>query len=185
MTADFAIPPASSLPLFASPSSKNTLKTKELLEGGKMMSANTALKVKRMKANALPSQSAVFGVEPAEIERRVAAMLSAGKNPAIFIPHPDKNNIAAALESFGFVPDITVSGADELRHIHRICGKTHIYYFANIGPETISANLKLRDKSALKAYNPHTGLTDSVQRGVDGSLSLTLAPYESLFLVSE
>lgn len=52
--ADFAIPPGGSLLLFASPSSKNTLKTKELLEGGKMMSANSALKVKRMKANALP-----------------------------------------------------------------------------------------------------------------------------------
>lgn len=164
-----------------------------ILPGIKCISPESLEKAERFRkkgghvifTTTLPSQSAVFGVEPAEIERRVAAMLSAGKNPAIFIPHPDKKNIATALESFGFVPDISVSGADELRHIHRICGKTHIYYFANIGPETISANLKLRDKSALKAYNPHTGFTESVYCGDDGSLSLTLAPYESLFLVSE
>ena len=164
-----------------------------ILAGIKCISPKSLENAERFRKNgghvifttALPSQSAVFGVEPAEIERRVSAMLSAGKRPAVFIKHPDKHNIAAALESFGFVPDISVSGADELRHIHRICGKTHIYYFANIGPEAISANLKLRDKSALKAYNPHTGLTDRVLSNADGALTLTLAHYESLFMVSE
>ena len=120
-----------------------------ILAGIKCISPKSLENAERFRKNgghvifttALPSQSAVFGVEPAEIERRVSAMLSAGKRPAVFIKHPDKHNIAAALESFGFVPDISVSGADELRHIHRICGKTHIYYFANIGPAAISANL--------------------------------------------
>lgn len=133
----------------------------------------------------LPSQSTNFGIESDEISRRITDMLSDKTNPARFIPNPDKKSIAAVLESFGFTPDVVAPGADGLRYIHRISDGRHIYYFANINPEKISTALQLRDKSRFKTYNPHTGdITETIVNS-DGSISLSLQPCESLFIVSE
>lgn len=133
----------------------------------------------------LPSQSTDFGVESAEISRRIDTMLSDNDNPALFVANPDKQSIAAALESFAFTPDVVAPGADGLRYIHRISDGRHIYYFANINPEEISTSLRLRDKMSLKTYNPHTGEISDTPVNSDGSLPLNLQPCESLFLVSE
>lgn len=136
---------------------------------------------------ALPESSTVFGVDAADVAARVRAMLSARKNPAVFLPAPDTESLAEALEA-AFTPDVTVDGAPGLRYIHRLCGGRHIYYFANLGTGTAEANILLRDGVKLRSFDPHTGdsapyTTQTTAQGT--RLHLTLPATRSLFLVSE
>lgn len=97
-----------------------------------------------------------FEVPATQVAARVQEMLTARKNPALFLPEPDTESLRKALEA-DFIPDVSVSGAPGLRYIHRICGGRHIYYFANIGTETAEAGILLRDAVKLRSFDPHTG----------------------------
>ena len=136
---------------------------------------------------ALPESSTGFGVKAADVAARVRAMLSARKNPAVFLPAPDTESLAEALDT-GFTPDISVDGAPGLRYIHRICGGRHIYYFANLGTGTAEADILLRDGVTLRSFDPHTGDSApyAARTTAQGTrLHLTLPTTRSLFLVSE
>lgn len=136
---------------------------------------------------ALPECSTQFGVPAAEVSARVQAMLTARKNPALFLPAPDTETLSKALEA-GFTPDVTVSGAPGLRYIHRVCGGRHIYYFANTGAETARAEILLRDRVRLRSFDPHTGGSAPFEAEATPAgtrLHLTLPAVRSLFLVSE
>lgn len=114
-------------------------------------------------------------------------MLTARKNPALFLPEPDTESLRKALEA-DFIPDVSVSGAPGLRYIHRICGGRHIYYFANIDTETAEAGILLRDAVKLRSFDPHTGDNAPFAAEVSAQgtrLQLTLPGARSLFLVSE
>ena len=56
----------------------------------------------------------------------------------------------------GFTSDVMIDGTPELRFIHRVCGRRHIYfYFANTGAETAEATIRLRDRMKLRSFEPH------------------------------
>lgn len=136
---------------------------------------------------ALPETSTRFEVPATQVAARVQEMLTARKNPALFLPEPDTESLRKALEA-DFIPDVTVSGAPGLRYIHRICGGRHIYYFANIGTETAEAGILLRDTVKLRSFDPHTGDNAPFAAEVSAQgtrLQLTLPGARSLFLVSE
>lgn len=136
---------------------------------------------------ALPETSTRFEVPATQVAARVQEMLTARKNPALFLPEPDTESLRKALEA-DFIPDVTVSGAPGLRYIHRICGGRHIYYFANIGTETAEAGILLRDAVKLRSFDPHTGDNAPFAAEVSAQgtrLQLTLPGARSLFLVSE
>lgn len=133
----------------------------------------------------LPEQSATFQTSDSEIKECVAGLLSAKKNPAIFISEPTPVNIGEALAACSFVPDVAARGANGLRYIHRVCGDRHIYYFANPGTKTISAELNLRDRIVLRAYDPHTGHIASEPTAKGTPFNLMFAPGKSIFLISE
>ena len=136
---------------------------------------------------ALPETSTRFEVPATQVAARVQEMLTARKNPALFLPEPDTESLRKALEA-DFIPDVTVSGAPGLSYIHRICGGRHIYYFANIGTETAEAGILLRDAVKLRSFDPHTGDNAPFAAEVSAQgtrLQLTLPGARSLFLVSE
>ena len=136
---------------------------------------------------ALPECSTQFGVPAAEVSARVQEMLTARKNPALFLPAPDTETLSKALET-EFTPDVMVDGAPGLRYIHRVCGGRHIYYFANIGAETARAEILLRDRVKLRRFDPHTGENTPFEAETAPAgtrLNLTLPAASSLFLVSE
>lgn len=136
---------------------------------------------------ALPECSTQFDIPAAEVSARVEAMLTARKNPAVFLPEPDTGSLRQALDA-GFTPDVTVCGAPGLRYIHRVSGGRHIYYFANLGTGTAEADILLREGVKLRGFDPHTG--DSAPYPAETTaqgtrLHLTLPAARSLFLVSE
>lgn len=136
---------------------------------------------------ALPECSTQFGVPSAEVSARVQEMLTARKNPALFLPAPDTGTLSKALDA-GFTPDVMVDGAPGLRYIHRVCGRRHIYYFANTGAETAEATIRLRDRVKLRSFDPHTGQSapfEAETAPAGTRLNLTLPTVRSLFLVSE
>ncbi len=63
---------------------------------------------------ALPETSTRFEVPATQVAARVQEMLTARKNPALFLPEPDTESLRKALEA-DFIPDVTVSGAPGLR----------------------------------------------------------------------
>lgn len=134
---------------------------------------------------ALPSQSTDFDTSPSEITERIEKLLSDRKNPAKFIPEPTTESIGNTLTGFDFTPDICAPDAKGLRHIHRISDGRHIYYFANPGSETISTQLRFRDRNTLRLYDPHSGEVSSKIFKKGRSVPLTLAPGRSVFLISE
>ena len=81
-----------------------------------------------------------------------------------------------------------IDGTPELRYIHRVCGRRHIYHFANTGAETARAVIPLCDRVKLRSFDPHTGQSapfeaESAPAGT--RLNLTLPTVRSLFPVSE
>lgn len=48
-----------------------------------------------------------------------------------------------------------IDGTPELRYIHRVCGRCHIYHFANTGAETAEATIRLHDRVKLRSFDPH------------------------------
>lgn len=81
-----------------------------------------------------------------------------------------------------------VDGAPGLRYIHRVCGRRHIYYFANTGAETAEATIRLRDRVKLRSFDPHTDQSapfEAETAPAGTRLNLTLPTVRSLFLVSE
>lgn len=136
---------------------------------------------------ALPECSTQFSVPAAEVSARVQEMLTARKNPALFLPAPDTETLSKALET-EFTPDVMVDGAPGLRYIHRVCGGRHIYYFANTGAETARAEILLRNRVKLRSFDPHTGENTPFEAETAPAgtrLNLTLPAARSLFLVSE
>ena len=134
---------------------------------------------------ALPVLSTDFDTTPDEITRRIATLLSDSRNPAVFIPEPATESIATILGKYDFTPDISAPDVKGLRHIHRISGGRHIYYFANPGTETISTRLQFRDRNTLRLYDPHTGEVSPQVFKKGRPVTMTLAPGRSLFLISE
>lgn len=48
-----------------------------------------------------------------------------------------------------------IDGTPELRYIHRVCGRRHIYHFANTGAETARAVIPLYDPGEVAQFRPH------------------------------
>ena len=53
--------------------------------------------------------------------------------------------------------DVDIESSQKLRYIHKVNGKTGVYFFANIGEKDADAAVRLRGKFTPEAWDPHTG----------------------------
>jgi len=117
-----------------------------------------------------------------------------GKNgsSAIYLNSPNETNLRQALDKALKPYDVEIGGNQKLRYIHRVNGKTHVYFFANIGDTAADAVVRLRGKIRPEAWDPHTGrisAPECSQALEDGQpvtqVRLTLSPVHSVFIIGE
>ena len=82
-----------------------------------------------------------------------------GKNgaTAIFLNSPNESNLRQALDNVIKVYDVEFENNAKLRYIHKVKGKTDVYFFANIGDKAANASVRLRGKIKPESWDPHAG----------------------------
>jgi len=87
--------------------------------------------------------------------------------------------------------DVDIESSQKLRYIHKVKGKTEVYFFANIGDKEAEASVRLRGRLRPEACNPHTGqfsfpeYTNTVEDGQPVTkVKLSLSPIRSLFILA-
>jgi len=117
---------------------------------------------------------------------------------SIFIPSPDKESIARALENT--MPDIQfvsnpVLSTDfgKFSYIHKVKEGRNIFYFANSSDEKIDTEVILKGKYKLENRDPHKGTISGINKLVfqedNGQIftkcRLTLSPVSSVFWIGK
>jgi hypothetical protein len=89
------------------------------------------------------------------------------------------------------VYDVEFENNAKLRYIHKVKGKTDVYFFANIGDKAADASVRLRGKIKPESWDPHTGkfsvpeYSHVVEDGQPVTVvKLALNPVHSLFIVA-
>ena len=110
-------------------------------------------------------------------------------DPALFVPRPTAQSLAAALAERTDVPDVCFTGgAHPFNYLHKVIRGRHVYLFGNIDatPCRLTVTLRQPMQGAL-LMDPHTGQTSEPELAVtaDGrlQLQLQLQPNRAVFLV--
>ncbi len=108
---------------------------------------------------------------------------------AIYLNSPNEWNLRKALDQALAVYDVEIESSQKLRYIHRVKGKTEVYFFANLGGQNAEASVQLRGKITPEVWDPHTGqsfVPPCSQTVEDGQpvtrIKLSLSPVRSLFV---
>jgi hypothetical protein len=111
---------------------------------------------------------------------------------AIYVNSPNESNLRQALDLAVGVYDVDFEGSQKLRYIHKVRGKTEVYFFANPGDQNAEALVRLRRKITPEAWDPHTGqfsipqYSHKVENGQPvTTLRLALGPVRSLFILGK
>ena len=109
----------------------------------------------------------------------------------IYLNSPNASNLQQALDNAIKVYDVEFENNAKLRYIHKVKGKTDVYFFANIGDKAADASVRLRGKITPEAWDPHSGqcsmpeYTNTVEDGQPVTrIKLTLSHVHSLFIVA-
>jgi len=110
---------------------------------------------------------------------------------AIYLNSPNESNLRQALDNAIKVYDVEFENNAKLRYIHKVKGKTDVYFFANIGDKAADASVRLRGKIKPESWDPHTGkfsvpeYSHVVEDGQPVTVvKLALNPVHSLFIVA-
>jgi hypothetical protein len=110
---------------------------------------------------------------------------------AIYLNSPNESNLREALNRALTVYDVDIESSQKLRYIHKVTGKTEVYFFANVGDKDADALVRLRGKIKPESWDPHTGTfsvpeySHAVEDGQPVTrVKLTLNPVHSLFIVA-
>jgi hypothetical protein len=110
---------------------------------------------------------------------------------AIYLNSPNESNLRQALDNAIKVYDVEFENYATLRYIHKVKGKTDIYFFANVGDQEANTSVRLRGKITPEAWDPHSGqcsvpaYTNIVENGQPVTrVKLALNPVQSLFIVA-
>jgi hypothetical protein len=76
---------------------------------------------------------------------------------AIYLNSPNESNLRQALDNAIKVYDVELEDNAKLRYIHKVKGKTDVYFFANIGDKAADASVRLRGIIKPESWDPHTG----------------------------
>ncbi|MEE4260791.1 MAG: glycosyl hydrolase, partial [Bacteroidales bacterium] len=140
----------------------------------------------------------IFGIDALTQNKSKILKNTNGKGGvAIFIPQPNKSNIAQALETIS--PDVQFVNNPELatdfgkfNYIHKIKDGQDIFLFTNSSDEEINTEVLVRGNLKLHEWNPHTGLINKtvalekvIEEGQEFTkFSLSLNPVKSVFWIS-
>jgi hypothetical protein len=138
----------------------------------------------------------------------------------IFVPKPDEHSLKDALDGLGLVWDVRVEnvpdiprvsrdGSDpyvnqstvnpewyeggnrQFAYIHKVLAGTDFYFFGNSSARRITADVTLRGRLELEAWNPHTGERSPLECSYDKlsgievtRAQVTLESLRSVFLVA-
>ncbi len=151
-------------------------------------------------------QQAADAVDSEEIQSIVSRMLDAEENKAYFLPTPSATSLGEVMAECLPQPDVAFSeGSHPFNYIHKVIDGRDVWYFGNIDATSATNTIRVKTSaSKLTLLNPHTGtLSDSplkgekagklsakeaspLRGGLEGSsFSLTLRPYQSMFLVDD
>jgi hypothetical protein len=111
---------------------------------------------------------------------------------AIYLNFPIELNLRQALDLALKVYDVDIESSQKLRYIHKVNGKTEVYFFANTGDQDASASVRLRGTLNLEAWDPHSGqfsippFSHTVEDGQPVTkVGLALGPVRSLFIIGK
>ena len=136
----------------------------------------------------------VRSIFPVQGENAEQIRINGKGGKACFLPFPDGQKLAEALQKVASGFDVEYPSHPDLQYIHKVIDRRNVYYFANLGGRDIQTSVALRGQFGLEAWDPHTGEfqkmnTVSLKRKTAGSYStsvpLNLKPYRSVFLVEE
>jgi hypothetical protein len=137
--------------------------------------------------------SALFGENALEPTGAVALDVRRGPRGgcAIRMQSLDAQLMRKALDSPGVCYDVAFQSDPPLRYIHKMRDGRHRYFFANLDPRCDGANVTLRGRHKLHAWDPHTGTVRPVEaaQARQGEtditcVSLKLPHNKSVFLVT-
>lgn len=111
---------------------------------------------------------------------------------AIYLNSPNPSNLRQALDRALKSYDVEIESQQPVRYIHRVKGKTEVYFFANVGDKIAEASIRLQGKIKPEAWDPHTGrfsLPEYAHLVEDGQqvtrIKLNLSPVHSIFVVGK
>ncbi|MHB8973021.1 MAG: glycosyl hydrolase [Pirellulaceae bacterium] len=166
----------------------------------------------------LPEHSAEFGHD-SEVRELTQAMFGPSGH-GILVTKPDERSLEQALDGLGLVWDVRVEHAPEIprvsrdgsdpyvnqsasnpewyeggnrqfAYIHKVQGSASLYFFANSSAQKITADVTLRGRLPLEAWDPHTGVLSPVEFVHDTSadtevtrLKVALEPLKTVFFVA-
>jgi hypothetical protein len=166
----------------------------------------------------LPDQSAEFGHD--DDVRKLTQAMFGPTGRGIFVLKPDERSLKEALDGLGLVWDVRVEnvpdiprvsrdGSDpyvnqsavnpewyeggnrQFAYIHKVLAGTDFYFFGNSSARRIAADVTLRGRLELEAWNPHTGERSPLKcsydklSGIDVTRAqVTLESLRSVFLVA-
>jgi len=129
---------------------------------------------------------------PGELANEILYESNSSGGKAIFIPHPDGQNLRDMLSKTGIAFDVDYPAIPALQYIHKVVDGRDVYYFANTGRDQIKTDIMLRGKIRLEEWDPHTGgirmiKTRIINRDHPESVftraDLNLRPYHSVFWI--
>ena len=159
-----------------------------------------------------PEQAADETGGDEEVKAIVARMLASEENKAYFLPTPSAETLGEVMEAC--LPDRDVSfseGTHPFNYIHKVIDGHDVWYFGNIDATSATNTITVKTTaSKLTLLNPHTGETlfnsprgetccsenlspsGEMERGLvsprgdlEGVFSLTLRPYQSMFIIDD
>jgi len=90
--------------------------------------------------------------------------------------------------------DVNYPVNEDIRYIHKVIDGRDVFYFANIGDESVDIPVTLRGNIKLQKWDPHTGkvqnlITKNISNDGTGDAAtmgdLNLKPYRSCFWIGE
>ena len=151
----------------------------------------------------LPSKSVELGKDQ-EVAGLIQFIFPEGENStgkvyhndnggkAYFIHQPNRQNLREILKQTTGIFDVEYPVNEDIRYIHKVIGGKEVFYFANIGGESVNIPITLRGNMELQSWNPHTGIIGSlVTKNIEmpGAVipvttsRLILNPFKSCFWV--
>lgn len=109
---------------------------------------------------------------------------------AIYVNSPNEPILRQALDQALVVYDVEIESNQPLRYLHRVKDNADVYFLANLNDQSVDATVRLRGKSRLELWDPHTGTFSApeyshvVEKGQPVTrIKLTLGPVRSAFIV--
>ncbi len=186
----------------------NLRKIKQFYDAGGKILATTCL----------PQQSAEFGQD--DEVRHLTQEMFGPMGRGVFLEKPDERSLRAALDDLGLIWDVCIDNVPEIprvsrdgedpyvnqsttnpewyeggnrqfTYIHKVKAGADVYLFANSSALPITADITLRGRLTLQAWDPHSGRQTPVDVSHDGAtgaeitrLKVTVESLKSLFLVA-